>query len=268
MSTLSQAGLHEYLDKLDVHFHEIPQAHAVKHAARDVPEEESDTTVEPGTKASVSAGSIQVCLPGVTPQMQQDVLNSTLLAQLAAQKAAGGGPEKNPEVWYAKYREVLGNVGWVIKQFDMSKIDVAQFNNASDVVLKLASDYLTDQEQKLLARSISVITEPRNSKPYGIFNNSAIAVTNDSAGFNIGAISAQQGNPTFKIGFNYYIVDANIRQPGCLLFKFKSTNLIIDFRAGNQSMTLNSQYYETYAREKVLRKLGNNVANYICQLQL
>ena len=46
----------------------------------------------------------------VDPQTRAMISNALLLAQLAADKTAPAGP---PDVWYARYREILVNLGWI-----------------------------------------------------------------------------------------------------------------------------------------------------------
>ncbi|NJN74880.1 MAG: hypothetical protein HC799_19910 [Limnothrix sp. RL_2_0] len=67
----------------------------------------------------VNAGSLVSFVAGVSTEHQNDVLNSTLLAQLAANKKFDR--EKDTEQWYKFYREVLENVGWVIQEFDFQR---------------------------------------------------------------------------------------------------------------------------------------------------
>ena len=47
--------------------------------------------------------------------IQNDVMNSTLLAQLGAD--ARFSKTKQTDRWYEKYQETLGKVGWVTKNF-------------------------------------------------------------------------------------------------------------------------------------------------------
>ena len=74
--------------------------------------------------AMVVAGSTVSFLPGMTKQQQEDVLDSTLLAQLAANKKHDR--EKQTDAWYQTYAEVLGNIGWVIKKLFISRIRSCQ----------------------------------------------------------------------------------------------------------------------------------------------
>ena len=54
--------------------------------------------------------------------LQKDVQFSTFLAQLAANFAVGGGPEKDVTKWYNKYSEVLMTLGWILHDFKYATV--------------------------------------------------------------------------------------------------------------------------------------------------
>jgi hypothetical protein len=69
----------------------------------------------------VVAGSTLSFVAGVDPQYQSDILNSTLLAQLAANKKQDR--ETEARQWYNFYKYVLENIGWVVQQFEFTKFN-------------------------------------------------------------------------------------------------------------------------------------------------
>jgi hypothetical protein len=64
--------------------------------------------------ANIDAASIVTFVDGLSQQQKEDVLNSTLLAQLAANKQHDR--ERDMAGWYGTYRCVLEKVGWVSQQ--------------------------------------------------------------------------------------------------------------------------------------------------------
>jgi hypothetical protein len=73
----------------------------------------SAALVDPGPQppsAYVAAASVVSFADGVTGQQKEDLLNSTLLAQLAANHRFDR--EKDTLNWYEAYRTVLRGVGW------------------------------------------------------------------------------------------------------------------------------------------------------------
>lgn len=63
--------------------------------------------------AAVVAGSIVAFAPGISEQHRQDVLQSLLLAQLAANAKADR--QKDPAGWFTAYRGVLEQAAWVVE---------------------------------------------------------------------------------------------------------------------------------------------------------
>jgi hypothetical protein len=66
-----------------------------------------------GPSAAVVAGSIVAFAPGISEQHRQDVLQSLLLAQLAANAKADR--QKDPAGWFTAYRGVLEQAAWVVE---------------------------------------------------------------------------------------------------------------------------------------------------------
>src|SRR5271166_20030 len=66
-----------------------------------------------GPSAAVVAGSIVAFAPGISEQHRQDVLQSLLLAQLAANAKADR--QKDPAGWFTAYQAVLEQAAWVVE---------------------------------------------------------------------------------------------------------------------------------------------------------
>jgi hypothetical protein len=66
-----------------------------------------------GPSAAVVAGSIVAFAPGISEQHHLDVLQSLLLAQLAANAKADR--QKDPAGWFTAYRGVLEQTAWVVE---------------------------------------------------------------------------------------------------------------------------------------------------------
>ena len=69
-------------------------------------------------EAYVDNGSLVSFINNVPSQQRVDVLNSSLLAQLAANKKHD--PYKDTENWFKFYAKVMKNVGWVIQDFEFT----------------------------------------------------------------------------------------------------------------------------------------------------
>src|SRR3569832_920920 len=94
---------------------ELPDAH---HHARiglgAAPAPATAPTIKDGEQSTfIAGGSVVSFASGVSGQNQKDVLNSTLLAQLACDKQYDR--EKQITEWYKFYHSILENVGWVVQ---------------------------------------------------------------------------------------------------------------------------------------------------------
>lgn len=99
---------HAYLDELEL---------ADPHGAPLAPQRGFAAVAAPpmvftaDAQQAVTAGSSLVEFDAsVDPDLKKAITNALLLAQLAANKAAGSG---TIETWYKKYTEVLGHIGWI-----------------------------------------------------------------------------------------------------------------------------------------------------------
>lgn len=85
---------------------ELPELHSKR---------SSDTNSVIDSAACINNRMLQSFAADLTEQQKSDVLNSTLLAQLAADKAYTKDAAGRYDVkgWYSKFSEVLLNLGWV-----------------------------------------------------------------------------------------------------------------------------------------------------------
>ena len=64
-------------------------------------------------QAVIVGSEITSFVKGVTPEQRQDIINSTLLAQLVAKKRVPDATDIYR--WYDQYFDVLSNIGWLIQ---------------------------------------------------------------------------------------------------------------------------------------------------------
>ena len=101
---------------------------------------EGAPTLPPDGQAEgyVCNGSLVSFVSNLTGQQKQDILDSSLLAQLAASKKYDR--EKDTENWYKFYTKVMENVGWVIQGFRFNKHDSKQSDfKLSQLTLEILS---------------------------------------------------------------------------------------------------------------------------------
>lgn len=211
--------------------------------------------------AYVSAGSIFSFVAGLKSQQKEDVLNSTLLAQLAANKAFDR--EKDTENWYKKYREVLEKVGWVISDFDFTKYKAEGTTfEISKVMLDILAAIASENAMLVTKSAIDAVKALDNgSKAFTIWDSTTHSSTNGN--FAIAPCVNDDGNVVMGIGCSYFstqTINSNF-----LWFSYSSSS--VDLYKGTQTVVLNEDVYSS-VRKVVIEKLGDNAVNYIADLDI
>jgi hypothetical protein len=247
------ADLKEYIRNLEI---ENPRS------AFPVAKGEEAPTVKSGEDQSfLSAKSVVSFVAGVKDQARQDVLDSMLLAQLAANKSFPS--EENVIQWYEKFISVLSTVGWNIEGKDLQqfKSDKGLFEVDKAIIAILTTAFggtllpvimqtlkalreLNGNKSKLLAFEKNV-----HSKSQGAFQIGSVEEEN-------GALSAQLG--TFVISSK-----KEIRQ---ILF-FSSDKDETDLKYYSKKMTLNQGVYNSI-REDISKKIHAKVSDYVAQIEI
>ncbi|TFK78950.1 hypothetical protein K466DRAFT_668278 [Polyporus arcularius HHB13444] len=210
--------------------------------------------------AAVAAGSSVSFVGNLPAQMKSDVLNSTLFAQLAANKQYDRQDQTTQ--WYDYYKYVLETVGYNVQGFDFAYLsDANSYLSVDNLLLKLAAAYLTGGELALFTTMIDSLKQAKNEAATKLFDSSSKSF--NKANFQVGVASNAQGNAMFKIGAYYYGAEQNIDK--VLFFTFGSQK--IEFYAGNQTMLLNNDVYGQ-VRASVLEKLGSNAKDLVAGIEL
>ncbi|RPD52856.1 hypothetical protein L226DRAFT_576561 [Lentinus tigrinus ALCF2SS1-7] len=210
--------------------------------------------------AAVSDGSSISFVGNLTAQMQADVVNSTLFAQLAANQSYNRQTQFLD--WYEYYRDILWNIGWDVHKFNLvSAKDPNSFGTVDNLVHQVAATYLSGQELALFQQMVDSLNAARNEAAESLFSSSSISF--NKANFQIGVASNVNGNATFKIGAYTYSAEQNITK--VLFFTFGSQK--IEFYSENQTMVLNEKVYSGI-REEILEKLGNNAQDLVSGIDL
>ena len=120
--------------------------------------EDYSTLPPPLEAVFVDAGSL-VCFSSklvINEQQKKDVLNSILLSQLAADKKFNRFTD--PSDWYAIYRKMASQIGWITQSFKPFERYVSFPNKfqISDVVIDIFSEVLKiDEGEKRLSKTPS-----------------------------------------------------------------------------------------------------------------
>ncbi|HXT68427.1 MAG TPA: hypothetical protein VN700_01625 [Vicinamibacterales bacterium] len=218
--------------------------------------------VEDGSAAYVDAGSTMSFVGGVPAVKQQDVLNSTLLAQLAANKKFDR--ETQTEQWYGFYRQVLENVGWVVQSFSFTRYDESGATLRLDKsALAIIAAVASGNELLALQATLKALenSDP-DSKQVTLFDVNGSKGENGN--FQLSTASTDpNGNVQMALGAFYFKATEHVGRFLFFSWKTKSINLYF----GAQSVLLNEQIYAT-VRQSVIDKLGDKAQQFVADLDI
>ncbi|KAK7023658.1 hypothetical protein VNI00_016627 [Paramarasmius palmivorus] len=170
----------------------------------------------------------------VDGQKKQDVMNSCLFAQLAANKKYNKQTQLDECFKTTPHAEKLG------------------FLSVDALVINKMSGVFSAEELVLLKAIIARIENDEGEFAARLFNSSAIA--GDTANFSFGLCSSDENNnAAVHVGYYGYTTKAEIAD----VLRFEFGDAEVKFIENHQQMVLNSQIYEQ-VREQVIEKLGTN----------
>lgn len=210
-------------------------------------------------KAYVCGGSTVSFVAGVSPQSQRDGLNSTLLAQLAANKAHDR--ENDTVNWYKFYRNVLENVGWVIQDFSFARFEAQSQSFTMDkVVLDLIAAIGSNDEVAIAQATIDALKAlPQKDGRLVLFESMSHSASKGN--FQISIANEVGGVLTMRIAGGYFSTSQSVTNVLWFSYAKSQTSL---YTAG-QGITLNSQIY-SQVRSQIVQKLGDKARIFVQEL--
>lgn len=242
---------HHYIDAL-----ELPDIHTRR---------SSDTQELADSAACINNRMLQIFAADLNEQQRSDVLNSTLLAQLAADKAYPKDAAGRYDVkgWYSKFSEVLLNLGWVSQNtaFWQYKIHGESFT-ADKAILEIINGLLQNNALLLAQATINALKNlPENDSKLTLFKFNTCS--DQMGNISLGVCTQKNGLIEYNFAALYLETKKNFKQ---ILFIDFSTS---DFKlfAGTNTITLNPDVY-SIVREQVVQKLQDRVNSYLVGLDI
>ena len=199
----------------------------------------------------VDAGSLVSFMGDVGKQEREDVLHSTLLAQLAADYKYDR--KKQAKDWYNYYVEVLSNVGWILQGFEFkrynSSTETLQISTAILDVFHVAK--VNQSEVEAVKKTIQLLQSSKNEAWWAVFNGCC----SDSSNANLQVLPCKvdsSGQVVMNIGSFYF--SAKTKEAKWLWCDFRSTDISLHW--GTQTSTLSMEVYNKI-RDDVIKKLQN-----------
>lgn len=220
-------------------------------------------TVDYDKDAFICLGSTVTAEPGkLTEQNKADVLNSELLAQLAASKKYNRDTQSIE--WYNAYRDVLENIGWVIQAYNFKGHTMSKDSFTVDaVVFEVLKGVVTEEVLGLIEATFTALKDlGQGSDKVKLFENSSSGTNNGN--FQVYPCYA---DPTYGVGltFSGYELKTTETITHFLWFEFRRASTTI--RAAAESVVLNEQVY-AQVRDAVLKKLGKSANDFVDGLDI
>ena len=215
--------------------------------------------------AALNNRMLQSFAADLSQQNKADVLNSTLLAQLAADSAFSKDKHGYYDVqaWYTKFSEVLLNLGWISQVTYFQKYQTKGKSFTVDKALLEILNNLVKQSSYLLAEAAlqALKTLDTNDKKLTLFN---FNTTSDAMG-NISIGTCTEKNNTIEYTFAALYMKQKKKIKQILFIDFSTAD--VELYAGSNTITLNTEVYAT-VREEVVKKIKNYTQNYIAALNI
>jgi len=208
----------------------------------------------------VAAGSIVAFAPGVDEQHRQDVLQSLLLAQLAANAKAER--QKDPAGWFAAYRSVLEQAAWVVEASSSATRYLPPFATftISTVVDDTFRPKVLAEELAFVSASVNAFRSEQNSRAQLVFE-----CPSHSGGIgNFQIVLAAEQNGTVMMRLAQISFNAPQHVVRLMLEEFTKA---AQFRVGFLALTMNEEVFAKL-RPTIGAKLGDRVSGAIAPLQL
>lgn len=255
MEKIQQA--HDFMDSLELHEPVVPLQ-----VANFVTSTAASKEIESDSKgAYVNNGSLVTFVDGISAQHKKDVLNSTLLAQLAATKKYDR--YKDTEAWYKFYIDTLEKIGWVAQSFSFSEYQVSGSTFTVDkVVLDVLKAIASENEMAVVQETLKAL-EALSDKDGKLVLFDSNSHHQGNGNFQIASARETDGDVAVNLGAFYF--DSTQNSTKVLFFEFKSSDTKI-FK-GTESAVLNEEVY-SQVRDKIVTKLGGKIAQNVDEIEI
>lgn len=215
---------------------------------------------ETGEQTFLSDKSIISFVSDVSAQNRNDILNSTLLAQLAANKTHS--LESDMQQWYQAFISVLNKVGWVVEAGEVNKFEskdsVFEVENVIIDILTAAfgSSYITIIKKVL--ESFKAMSENNKIK---VFEKNTHTLSKGC--FQIGLASEKNGAVSMQLGT--FLLTSTNEIKKILFVKIAKDKTSLAY--SSRQATFNQEVYAA-ARQAILTKLSSDITDYVAELEI
>jgi hypothetical protein len=210
-------------------------------------------------QAVVAGSDIVSFVKGVIPERREDIVNCSLLAQLAAKKQASD-PSKIYD-WYDAYFEVLTNIGWAVQERGFATYAEASKNfQAHEAVMKVAASLLGPAAPALavVQATLDALKSMSTDSPWlTLFNRESQSA--NTARFQVTLAEPGEADQ-FLVSLMAFGIEAQATLTQVLFFKFKSSEASLKHYSGK--VTINTHVL-TKVRDLIKEKIAAHAFDFI-----
>ena len=210
-------------------------------------------------QAAVVGSDIVSFVRGVTTERREDIVNSSLLAQLAAKKQVSD-PARIYD-WYNAYFDVLTNIGWSVQDRGFATYSETSDNfQAHDAIMKVAASLLGPAAASLavVQATLDALKSLSADSPWlAIFNRESQSA--QTARFQV-TVAEQADDDQFLVSLMAFGIEAKATLTQVLFFKFKSSETSLKHYSGK--VTINSHVLAN-VRDLLKNKIAAHAIDYI-----
>jgi hypothetical protein len=206
----------------------------------------------------VDAGSLVFFTGNISDQHRSDILDSTLLAQLAADKKYDRFRDAGN--WYQFFVTVLMNVGWVVEGFEFHKYSSpGQHVNISNVVVDTLKPSLSSSDLKVAQETIRALESSENW--WKVFDSKSYS--SEHGNFQMALGTEDSGDVVMYIACFWFTAEP--KEDHWFWYQFSTSK--VSMMIGTQKSVLIESVYGPL-RQTVINKLGGRIKTYIGKLNI
>jgi hypothetical protein len=212
-------------------------------------------------QAAVVGSDIMSFVKGVTADQRQDVINSTLLAQLVATSKV----KVRTEIyhWYRAYFDALKNLGWLVQEESFAEYhEASERFEAHEAILGVATALLgaSPAALTLIKATLDSLKKMGHGSPWlTLFNQESQAA--NTARFQITVAEPDQKG--FLVTLMAFGLEAKASFTQVLFFKFRANDVTLRHYSGQ--ITIDSEVL-TGVRDLVRQKIAKHTAAFVRKL--
>ena len=218
-------------------------------------------SVDPQTL--VAGSGVISFVKGVTSERRQDIVNSSLLAQLAANKRV---PDRSDlRAWYDVYFEVLTNVGWVLQERSFQQYrERGDDFEAEQAILGIAAAAFGGAASAvgIVKSTLDALKAAAHGKWITLFNRES--QTAHAAKFQVTLVD-RDTDGDLKVYLMAFTLNAKASLTQVLFFKFRTNDIVFDHSAG--VVTIDPEVLAA-VRDPVSQKIRAHVSSYVSAVEI